>query len=141
MFYSQQQEDRILYKKYLNYKNGFFIELGAMDGKTFSNTLFYEKEMQWKGVLIEPSPGQFLQLQSNRPKCYNFNYAVSEINGFVNFTDAKALGCIVNSNSEEHIKLWRLDKVNKIISVPSKPLLEIIQDIHIEQVDLFSIDV
>jgi hypothetical protein len=43
MFYSQQNEDRLLFEKYFKYQNGFFIELGAMDGITYSNTLFYEK--------------------------------------------------------------------------------------------------
>ena len=42
MFYSQSGEDQILYDKYLNYRDGFFIELGAMDGVCYSNTLFFE---------------------------------------------------------------------------------------------------
>jgi hypothetical protein len=72
-FYSQQQEDKILYEKYLNFRNGIFIELGAMDGIIYSNSLFFEKELEWTGILIEPTE-QFEQLMINRPNCHNFNY-------------------------------------------------------------------
>ena len=40
--------------KYLNYNRGFFVELGANDGISQSNTLHFEKYKNWKGILIEP---------------------------------------------------------------------------------------
>ena len=46
-------------KKYLNFSDGFFIELGAHDGITQSNTFYYEKKYNWKGILIEPVPKLF----------------------------------------------------------------------------------
>ena len=42
--------------KYLNYENGFFIEAGANDGYTQSNTYYFETQKHWKGVLIEAIP-------------------------------------------------------------------------------------
>ena len=33
---------------------GYFIELGAADGLTQSNTAFLEKSREWTGLLIEP---------------------------------------------------------------------------------------
>ena len=41
--------------KYLNYSNGFYIEIGAYDGLINSNTFYYEKNLNWKGILVEPS--------------------------------------------------------------------------------------
>lgn len=39
-----------------NFKNnGYFIEIGAGDGKTFSNTYLLEKKLNWKGILVEPN--------------------------------------------------------------------------------------
>lgn len=35
-------------------RNGFFIEAGANDGQTQSNTLLLEEEYGWNGILIEP---------------------------------------------------------------------------------------
>ena len=84
-FYSQQNEDVILWKKYLNYRNGFFIELGAMDGVVYSNTKFFEDDMGWTGILLEPEPVQFKRLKVNRPNCITLDYAVSETDGEVLF--------------------------------------------------------
>ena len=35
-------------------KNGFFIEAGAWDFTTSSNSLWYELKHNWTGLLIEP---------------------------------------------------------------------------------------
>lgn len=140
MFYSQQNEDKILFEKYLNYKNGFFIELGAMNGITYSNSLFFEKELSWNGVLIEPT-NQFEQLKINRPNCFNYNYAVSETNGLVEFLGNDALGGITKTMHEKHKNGWKLEEKGKKYYVESKPINEIIKSLDIKKVDLFSIDV
>ena len=55
-------------EKYLNYSNGFFIELGAHDGITQSNTYYYEKKKNWKGILIEPVPKLYKYCKKYRSK-------------------------------------------------------------------------
>ena len=40
-------------------KNGFFIEAGAYDGEIGSNTLLFELEHNWTGLLVEPNPDAF----------------------------------------------------------------------------------
>lgn len=46
-------------EKYINYDNGFFIEAGANNGYTQSNTFYYEYKRNWKGILIEPFPKNY----------------------------------------------------------------------------------
>ena len=143
MYYSQQNEDRLLFEKYFNYQNGFFIELGAMDGITYSNTLFYEKALNWKGILIEPT-SQYLSLLNNRPNCYNFNYAISKSEGFVNFVGNQALGGIKDSMDDKHYYGWKLNE-QQTYQVESKPMsyvLNIVNKINkIDKIDFFSLDV
>jgi len=37
-------------------KNGVFVDIGANDGVTISNTWYFEKELGWDGIAIEPIP-------------------------------------------------------------------------------------
>ena len=68
-------------------KNGFFVELGANDGVSQSNTLFLEKYKNFKGVLIEPYPINYEKCKINRSKknfyflgaCVGFNYSKKTI--------------------------------------------------------------
>ena len=54
--------------KYINYRNGFYIECGANDGVNQSNTWYFEKTLGWKGLLIEPVEEVFDELKKNRSK-------------------------------------------------------------------------
>ena len=40
-------------------RDGFFVEAGAHNGVEASNTLYFEKKMGWKGLLVEPNPDTF----------------------------------------------------------------------------------
>jgi len=138
MYYSQFGEDEFLHKNYLNYRNGFFIELGASSGDYSSNTKFFENELGWNGILIEPT-NQYEQLIINRPNCYNFNCVVSEINGEVDFVGDGLVGGISSTMSEKHKSNFSLyQNPTKIKSIP---FYEITKNIDIKRVDLFSIDV
>ena len=48
-------------------KNGSFLEFGATDGLSLSNSKLLEENFGWKGVLAEPSPPWHDQLRKNRP--------------------------------------------------------------------------
>jgi FkbM family methyltransferase len=69
-------------EKYLNFDNGYFVELGANNGVHQSNTLYYEKYRGWSGVLVEPTLHNFLMCNQNRAKrtktfcnaCTSFEY-------------------------------------------------------------------
>lgn len=68
-YYSQFQQDKISHEiLFQDMKDGVFVDIGAHNGVTFSNTLFFEKELGWTGLCIEPIPEVFQQLQQNR-KC------------------------------------------------------------------------
>jgi FkbM family methyltransferase len=59
--------DYTLYDKYFRGKtNGFYIEAGANDGLLQNNTMFFEKYMGWKGILIEPFNELLEKCKENR---------------------------------------------------------------------------
>ena len=47
-------------------RNGFFVEFGATDGITNSNTWLLEKQYGWTGILAEPNPSWHAALAANR---------------------------------------------------------------------------
>ena len=70
---------------YLKVTQGFFVDVGANDGITQSNTKRLEIFKKWKGILIEPSPIQFKNCTKSRSsKTYNlaccaFSYDAEEV--------------------------------------------------------------
>lgn len=66
-YFSQSNQDKILNTEiFKNKKNGIFIEFGASNGITFSNTYYFEKNLNWTGICIEPIKKTFEELEKNR---------------------------------------------------------------------------
>jgi len=74
-FYGQELQDMYAYLWFKGKKDGFFIDIGAYDGITISNTYSLEK-IGWKGICIEPVPNVFEKLCENR-ECECINAALS----------------------------------------------------------------
>lgn len=81
IYYSQIAQDAWVHSVLGDKKGpGFFVELGACDGIEYSNTLFFERQLGWKGVCIEPNTDYFVQLQKNR-RCHVSNALISDVSG------------------------------------------------------------
>lgn len=101
-------------------RNGFFIELGAYDGLTQSNTAFLEFERGWKGILIEPSYTQYVSCTKNRPNsicihgaCVSNDHNESTIQGdFQNNMPTSSVNGLRNeSNSLTQVNAYTLDSL------------------------------
>lgn len=83
-----------------------YIELGALDGTLYSNTRFFEEQLNWHGILIEPHPEKFKVLKSTRPNNYLFNDVVSNSNEdleFKYFVDGHAaVSGVTNTLPQQH---------------------------------------
>ena len=64
-------------KLFKNKKNGFFIEAGAYDGEIYSNTLKFEMDLNWTGLLVEPNPDVFEALLTKNRKSYAIKTCLS----------------------------------------------------------------
>lgn len=141
IFFSQQGEDLFVSKKYINKKNdtGVFVEVGALDGITYSNTAFLEKYFGFSGILIEPSPSSFNDMKKTRPSCVHVNKAISSTMGEAVFRDNWAMSGILENLSEVHRN--NSSHGTSMYSVPTIPLDHVLHENEIKYIDFMSIDV
>jgi FkbM family methyltransferase len=68
-------------------KKGFFVEFGATDGKTLSNTYLLEKYFGWSGILCEPGKNWHAALKANRSGPIDTRCVFSSTGKLVEFTE------------------------------------------------------
>ena len=77
LYKAQFGEDRILWQVFRQRTSGYFIEIGAYDGVSLSNTYFLE-QMGWCGMLVEAIPQLCDQARRVRPRSRVVQAAVSK---------------------------------------------------------------
>lgn len=147
--------DQFIYERYFKKKpkkgKGFFIECGAFDGVTESSCKFFEEELLWTGINVEPSPPIYEQLTTNRPLSINVNAALSnkkkgEEEACFKSVVHPAFGEMCTSGSLEHTKEHKklLDEMGctyKEYKVPIMEYSELVERYKIRKCDLFVLDV
>jgi hypothetical protein len=76
LFHGKDQIDKKMLK-YIDYDDGYFIEIGAGDGVHLSNTYYYEKYRNWSGVLIDPILHHHLSCLQHRSNSKSYLCAAS----------------------------------------------------------------
>jgi FkbM family methyltransferase len=119
-----------------NKKDGIFVEVGANDGFTQSNTYALEMLHGWRGLLIEPLPDLFRLCKRFRPNATVANCALQPaIDGDY---DAKSDLVMMKSDLKSSV----VDRtVPNAIKVPAVTLSFLLNEFKLPPVDLFSLDV
>jgi len=151
MFHSQYNQDRYLETNiFKGFKNGIFVDVGAHNGISINNTLYFEKNNSWTGINIEPIEKIYNELLINRPNCININCAVCNNDGETEFICntgyTEMISGIKDTFDPRHI--MRLQRDNKltgstseIIKVKTKKLETIFDSNKITHINYLSIDV
>lgn len=136
---------------FLDFKKGFFIEAGANDGISYSNTLFFEKYKKWSGILIEPIPELAQKCRVNRNRCIVEQVALVPLD----FSEPHIEMCYCNhmsivkgamkSKQEEISHIEKGAEVQNIatyeVTVPTANLSAIIDKYQMQKIDFLSLDV
>ena len=66
---SQGKQDRIMYQRafWSMTEPGVYVEFGARNGESESNTYFYEHALNWTGLLVEANPIEIPGIREKRP--------------------------------------------------------------------------
>lgn len=144
------KEPRLTYtffdKIWKNNPPGFYVEIGAWDGRKKNSTIVME-QAGWDGVCIEASPPSYEQLIQNR-KCRCLNVAVYDREGEVDyalFPDRPEWNGIIETYNEVHQKLLeskeprlksRISAAAIIQKVPCKPWASLDLPNHIDYLQI-----
>ena len=126
---------------------GYFVEAGAVDGFFESNTYYLERFRGWSGLLIEPSPTMFSRIARNRPNASAVNCALVSFDydlPTVTLTDAHAFSGIFTANTAENearLKAAKQFSDPRSVDVPARTLQSILDQLGVDRVDFFSLDV
>lgn len=123
--YSQLGQDLAVVKHYNEMRKGFFVEVGAYDGITLSNTYLLETQYEWKGICSEPISEKYQELVKNRTAICS-NKALYSKSGlkliFDNATEAMLSG--ISSHIDCHKST--VDKSKKQITVETITLTDLL---------------
>lgn len=151
MFYSQDKQDEFLETNvFKGFTNGIFVDIGAHDGKSFNNTLYFEKHRGWTGMNVEPIKKVYDKLLENRPNCINLNYAICNKDGETDFICntgyTEMISGIKDTFDVRHER--RLQRENtsyggetKIIKIQTRKMDTICRENNLSHIHYLSIDV
>jgi FkbM family methyltransferase len=151
VYYSQDKQDYFLENNvFKGYKSGIYVDVGAHDGVTINNTLYFHKNNKWNGINIEPMKSVYDKLVINRPNDTNINCAICNYDGKTEFICNNGYTEMISGIKETYDKRHydRLDNEIKlmnasteIIMVNTKKLETIFDENNISHVHYLSIDV
>jgi FkbM family methyltransferase len=150
-FNSQDGQDEFLEKNvFKGLKCGIFMDIGANDGVTINNTLYFETTNGWTGINVEPIKEVFDKLLQNRPKCININCAVDKKNGTAEFIKNRGYSEMISGLKAQFDRrhVARLNNEldshggsSEVIHVETKTIESICKENNISTINYLSIDV
>ena len=78
--HSQLLQDLFVLHRTGEKRNGYFVEFGATDGVSLSNTYMLERDYGWSGIVAEPARGWHERLRANR-RCRISTLCVWDVSG------------------------------------------------------------
>lgn len=149
-YFGQFGQDELIHKELFQDRTGLtFVDIGAHDGMTFNNTLFFERNLGWDGICIEPMPEVFALLTTNRSaKCILAGVSTTE--GTADFLRvrgyAEMLSGMVDTQDPRHIEriereVQEMGGSLETISVKTLRLDRILEANNTSKIDLLCIDV
>ncbi len=162
-FSGQGLEDRCLFNMFFSCgerppfrRHGTFVEIGALNGRTFSNTAFFQEAMGWDGVLIESNSALYAKLRRSSGRCSSarrvrgsrrrgeascVHAAVCNSTLPVELVEAHAIGGLVNYSGKGTNCMQRRKRNHpRTVMVRCERLDAILQHEGVAKVDFLSLD-
>ncbi len=143
MFYSEHGQDRWLAENVFGQRRaGVFVEFGALDGIYHSNTLYFERELGWSGLLIEANPEICPALAASDRTAQKLHAAIADKPGTLRFAISAVPGW---SGLRDYIEPEHRERMADFgvrhVEVPAMTLANALDLAAIKRIDYMSIDV
>lgn len=138
---------------HVNHRYGVFVEAGANDGLSQSNTAYFERYLGWRGLLVEPIPELAAQCRLNRPNSIVEECALvagGDAPNSVEMMYCNLMSMVSGARGSveadrAHIDAGRQylapeDEVRQVV-VPTRALSDLLDHYGFSHVDLLSLDV
>ena len=125
-------------------RGGFFVDCGAFDGEDLSNTIFFELERNWTGLLIEANPKYHRTLLEKNRRAFVLGACLSPTArpSRLTFQPASYLGGLVDKFFPGHLDAIKHDRLNATdITVNCYPFNAIMAAVGVTHIDYFSLDI
>lgn len=144
-YFGQKGQDRWVVERALpGLRDGYFVEVGAGDGRTHSNTYVLERDHSWRGLLIEPNPAYADDIRRLRTSQL-IPYAADRVGGEGTFLALGYMGGLIGEDTDyAPARRGRILRRHgdKIMSVSTRRLDEILRAADAPSViDYLSLDV
>lgn len=144
---SQFGQDQFVNETFFkNKRQGIFVDIGAFDGITINNTFFFEKELHWTGICVEPHPDSFRELAKTR-RCICINGCIAPKSGteeFLYISDPAILSGLFNTYDPRHVariyqEVQECNGKASLIQMPCYTFNEVMQTHGIRHIDFLSV--
>jgi len=140
--FSRGELDKLIYSQFINQKvdDGIVLEIGGHNGGWLSVSKFFEKQLGFKAILVEPIKELYEISKQKRPNAIHYNYAVSKTKGKKtilinnNATEVSSL----EDSSIDWINRWNLSRPEDVECVH---MSDITKEASVQHIDLLIIDV
>ena len=139
-----------LIRKILPYERGFYVDVGANDGRSFSNTYVLEKSRNWTGILIEPILHKHFESKLYRSQKNNhFVYGACVALDYAEPTVAMYFSNLMTTSDLGYRKTWAESGVPFLRAgesvvpfwAPALTLASIFEKAEVQKIDFLSVDV
>ena len=143
-YYSQHGEDFLVDKIFKGKTDGYYVEIGCLDGVEFSNTYYFEKK-GWTGACLEAHSDFIATLKKNRPTASIVHCAVGEADKESVTFYANKIGSLSTLDKSEEER-WKTDFKEYFHGfeeqkIPMKTLTTIFKELKVGAIDFVSLDI
>lgn len=143
---SVRKESNVTFERREDMRNGFFVEVGAGDGEKNSLSLFFEKELNWTGLLIEGATPNYRKLNGTKKRKASTVKLASAVcektNSAYMIGSGESAGLVerfASREKEEGLKVWDTEWKTPY-KVSCVRMADLLKSNNVTAVDLMTID-